>query len=143
MSKSNFERDLYLNGRFRDGGAIAALGTVYVALASADLTAANLTANELPIGTGGYARIAIGTTNADWAAPATSGGARMIANVSSLSGGTATANLNGGNPVGFYGIYDAATAGNLIRYGALAIPRTFLTGDAIVIPPGALQILES
>jgi hypothetical protein len=56
MSKSNFERDLYLNSRFRDAGAMAALGTVYVALATADLTAANLTANELTIGTGGYAR---------------------------------------------------------------------------------------
>lgn len=142
MAKSNYERDTYLNARFRDGGALAALGTVYVALASADLTAANLTANELPIGTGGYARIAVGTTNADWSAPATSGTRRMISNTATLNGGTASANLNGGAPIGFYGIYDAATAGNLIRFGALATPRTILSGDSIVIAPGSLQILE-
>ncbi len=141
MAKSNYERDLYLNSRFRDAGALAALGTVYVALHSADPTAADL-ANELPIGTGGYARIAVGTTNSDWSAPATSGGRRMIANTGTLSGGTASANLNGSNPITHYSIRDAATAGNMIRFGALASARTILSGDAIVIAPGALQILE-
>lgn len=141
MAKSNFERDAYLNARFRDGGALAALGTVYVALHAADPTAADL-ANELPIGTGGYARIAVGTTNADWTAPATSGTRRMISNTATLNGGTASADLNGGAPIGFYSIRDAATAGNMIRFGALATPRTILSGDSIVIAPSALQILE-
>lgn len=142
MSKSTYEADAYLNDRFRDGGALPALGTVYVALANADLTRDNVTANELTIGTGGYARIAVPTTNADWTAPATSGGRRMISNVNTLSGGTATANLNSGNPIGYFGIYDASTGGNLIRYGALGTAVTILSGQAISIPPGALQVLE-
>lgn len=142
MPKSNAEAAAYLNARFRDAGALAAFGTVYVALAAADLTRANVTANELPIGTGGYARIPVGTTNADWSAPVDLSGRQMIANTATLSGGTASADLNGGDPVGFYGLYDAATGGNLIRHGQLATAREFLLGDQIVIAPGALQILE-
>jgi hypothetical protein len=142
MSKSNFERDLYLNSRFRDAGAMAALGTVYVALATADLTAANVTANELVIGTGGYARTAVPTTNTDWAAPADSAGRRAIVNLNTITGATATANLNAGNPIGFYGMYDAPTGGNLIRYGALGTAITILSGQVITIPAGAISIAE-
>lgn len=142
MPKSNYERDLYLNGRFRDGGAIAALGTVYIALHSADPTAADL-ANELPIGTGGYARTAVGTTNSDWAAPATNGGAREIVNASTITGATASAALNGGVAIPYYSIRDAATAGNMIRYGAFGTPRTILNGETIVFPPGAISIGET
>jgi hypothetical protein len=141
MPWSNYTRDAILNHMFRDA-TFTKLGTVYVALASADLTAANVTANELTIGTGGYARIAVGTTNSDWNAPATSGERRMISNTGTLSGGTASANLNGGNPIGFFGIYDASTAGNLIAFGALGTPKTILSGDAISIAPGALQLLQ-
>jgi hypothetical protein len=142
MSMSKYESDLYLNSRFRDGGAMPALGTIYIALANADLTRLNVTANELPIGTGGYARIAVGTTNADWAAMVDSAGLSMITNSGTLSGGTASANLNGGANIGFYGIYDAATAGNLIRFGAFGTPKAILSGDAITIPPGGIQILN-
>lgn len=141
MPWSTYTRDKLLNHMFRTT-AFAQLGTVYVALANADLTADNVTANELPIGTGGYARIAVGTTDSDWTAPATSGTRRMISNTGTLSGGTASANLNGGNPIGFFGIYDAATAGSLIGFGALGTPKTILSGDAITIAPGALQLLQ-
>jgi len=141
MPLSTYERDLHLNGRYRDGGAIAALGTIYLALASADLTAANVSANELPAGNG-YARLAIGTTNADWTAPADSGGRRIITNTAALTGATASGDLNGGAPIGFWGLYDAATlgTGNLIRYGAFQTPVTILNGDQIVIAIGSLEI---
>lgn len=142
MARSDYEADLYLNSRWRDAGAMAALGTVYVAFAFADLTRANLTANLVALGTGGYARLAVGTTNSDWSAPASSGGYRMIANLLTITGATLSADLNSGNPIGFYGIYDAATAGNLLRQGAFATPRTFLNGDTIVIAPGALQLFD-
>jgi hypothetical protein len=142
VAKSKVEAELSLNARFRDGGPMPPLTTVYVALASADLTRDNLTANQLPLGTGGLARIAIGTTNADWTAPIDSGGLSMISNIATLSGGTASADLNGGSPIGFYGLYDAATSGNLVRQGAFGTPKAILSGDAIVIAPGALQILE-
>lgn len=141
MPLANFERDLILNGRFRDGGAIPALGTVYLALASADLTADNISANELAAGSG-YARIAIGTTDSDWTAPATVGGRRTITNAATLTGATASGDWNGGNPIGFWGLYDSATlgAGNLIRYGALETPKTMLNGDTLVFAAGALEV---
>lgn len=141
MAKSNYEADAYLNGRFRDAG-ITALGTLYLALAVADLTAANVTANELTIGTAGYARVVVPTTNADWSAPITSGGRRMISNLNTLTGATVSGDLNGGAAIGFWGLYDAATAGNLIRYGAFGTPKTILNGDTIIISPGSLQIFE-
>ena len=141
MAKSTLERRAYLNHRFRNT-AMAQLGTVYLALANADLTADNITANELTIGTGGYARIAIGTTDADWTTPVTSAGREMIANTATLSGGTASANWNSGNPIGFWGIYDAATGGNLIRFGAFSIPFTILSGYDVTIAPGAIQLTE-
>lgn len=142
MAKSIYESDAYLNARFRDGGALAALGTLYIALGSADFTAANITANELPLGTGGYARIPVATTNSDWTAPVSQGGMRMISNTATLTGGTATATLNGGNAVPAYAIYDAPTGGNLIRYGLFGTPKVISSGDAIVIAPNAIQILE-
>ncbi|MBA3580538.1 MAG: hypothetical protein H0W42_11200 [Gemmatimonadaceae bacterium] len=142
MAKSNYERDLYLNSRFRDAGALAALGTVYLALHSADPTAADL-ANELPIGTGGYARLAIGTTNSDWTAPATNGTKREITNASTLTGGTASADLNGGAVIPFYSLRDAATAGNMIRHGGFDTARAILNGDVISFPPGAVSIGET
>jgi hypothetical protein len=142
MPKSVVESDAYLNGRFRDGGAIAALGTVYLALGSADFTAANVTANELAAGVGGYGRIAISTTNADWSAPVTQNGMRMISNTGTLSGGTATADLNGGVAIPAWALYTASSGGNLVRYGLFSTPKQILVGDAIVIAPGALQIFE-
>lgn len=142
MAKSNTEADAYLNARFRDAGALAAFGTVYLALASAPLGDTNVTANELVIGTGGYARVPIPTTNADWTAPADSGGRRMISNVNTITGATASANLNGGNPVPNYGLYDASTGGNLIRHGEFGVPPTILSGQVITVPAGAVQIFE-
>jgi len=138
---STYARRAILNHMFRST-AFAQLGTVYVAFGSADFTENNIIANELTLGVGGYARIAIGTADADWTAPVTSGGREMIANVGTLSGGTATANLNGGNPIGYFGIYDAATVGNLIRFGAFGVPITILTGYDITIAPGALQLFQ-
>jgi hypothetical protein len=142
MAKSTYEANLYLNGRFRDGGAIPALGTVYLAMARADLTAANVTANELAIGTGGYARLAIPTTNADWTTMVSSGGRQMISNVNTLTGATATADWNGGAAIGFWGLYDASTGGNLIRFGAFGTPKTILSADTLVVAPGSLEIFE-
>ena len=142
MPNSTYERRRILNQGFRDEAATKH-GTLYLALASADLTADNVTANELPIGTGGYARIAIPTTNADWTAPATVGGREMISNVNTLTGGTASANLNGGTAIPNWGLYDASTGGNLIKYGTFGTPRSVLSGDPIEIAPGAIQFFQT
>lgn len=141
MPKSTYLADLQLNHVARTASWTKPTN-LYFALASASLTAANVTANELPIGTGGYARAAVAVADAQWNAPATSGSYRVITNVNAINFGTATANLNGSAPIGFFGIYDAATAGNLLYYGTISTPRTVLSGDPITIAAGAAQILE-
>jgi hypothetical protein len=141
MPKSTYLADKILGFIFRDDTWTKPTN-VYWALASADLTAANVTANELPIGTGGYARAAVAVANAQWLAPATSGARRVIVNVNQITFGTATANLNGSNPVGFFGIYDAATGGNLLYYGTISTPAAILSGQPIAILAGAAQVLE-
>lgn len=139
MPMSNYLADKVLNHVARTGSWTKPTN-LYFALASADLTAANVTANELPIGTGGYARATVAVADAQWNAPATSGAYRVITNVNAINFGTASANLNGSNPIGFIGIYDAATAGNLLYYGTISTPRAVLSGDPITIAAGAVQI---
>lgn len=140
MSNSTYLARAILNHLFRTT-ALAQLGTVYIALGNADFTKDNVTANEVAT-TGGYARASVGTTDADWAAPATSGGRDVTSNAATITFPTASANWNGGNPIGFFGIYDAATAGNLLRFGALGTARTVLSGDTFQLAPGSLVIGE-
>jgi hypothetical protein len=140
MPKSRDMQRKVLNGIFRTT-ALAQVATHYVALASADLTVDNVTANELPA-SNGYARIAITRGDAQWVAPSNSALRSLVTNVNALTGPTTTGNLNGGSPIGFFGIYDALTAGNLVYCGALGTPVTILSGQVISIPAGAIQVSE-
>lgn len=142
MSKSNQEAIDYFNARYRDSGALAAFGTLYFALGIADFTRADITANEPPIGTGGYARVPIPTTNLEIAAPVLDSGRILITNINTIVGATLSAALNGGLNIGYWGLYDLAVGGVLRRVGALEVPRPFLAGDTITIPAGSLRFYE-
>lgn len=99
----------------------------YLALFIADPTDANLTANEIVAAW--YARRPTGA----WASPTT--------------GSTANSNEIKWNAVSgsqvavtHWGIYDAATAGNLLYSFAFDISKTFNVDDIPVINPSDLQI---
>jgi hypothetical protein len=139
MGMSAYEAKAYLEARFRGGGALPALGTVYLAFASADLTRDNLIANLLPL-TGGLTRLAIGTTDADWEAAVDEAGESVIRNTATLTGGELTATHNDGIDVPAYGIYDDPTAGNLIRNGLFGTPKPLLSGDTPTLAPGSVEI---
>jgi hypothetical protein len=113
---------------------------VYISLHGSDPTDANLTATELTIGTGAYARVAVTVADASWNAPSTSGGVEQITNASNITFPDPTgADWNSGNPVTYAGIYDAPTGGNLLASGALTTPRVILIADSNpVFGPGAL-----
>jgi hypothetical protein len=117
--------------------------SVYISLHGADPTDANLTSTELAIGTGGYARASVSVADAQWTTPATSGTDEVITNANTISFGTATANWNASDPVTHFGIYDAATAGNLLYSGALGTSRTVLNGDPVSVAAGSLSIREA
>jgi hypothetical protein len=91
---------------------------------------------------GGYARAPITVGDAQWVAPSTSGGREVIVNVNAVNFGTATANLNGGVAIPYWGVIDAATAGNLWYHGPISVPRSVLSGDPITIAAGAMQFFE-
>jgi hypothetical protein len=84
---------------------------------------------------GSYARKS--TAGADWAAasgnPASASNANAILFVTATgTWGTAT----------HFGLFDASTAGNLLRWGVLAVPRLINSGDIPTFAAGTLIVTE-
>lgn len=140
--KSTFLARGVLNHVFRTA-TLAKPANVYISLHGSDPTDAGLTSTELAIGTGGYARASVAVADANWSAPATNGADEVIANANAINYGTASAQWNAGDPITHFGIWDAATGGNLLYSGALNVPRTVNSGDPVSIAAGAVTIKES
>lgn len=100
----------------------------YLALFVADPTDSNVTANEVTAGW--YARQSI----TGWSAPGTSS---STSNSNTISFSVVTANAV---TLTHWGIYDAATSGNLLCSGALASPKTLNVDDQFVVDPGELVL---
>lgn len=126
-------------------GASAAAGsgpaTLYVALFTASPADAG---GGTEVSGGAYARVAVTSSLANWAGTQ---GAGTTAASSGTSGTTSNNNpitfpsptANWGSVVAV-GIYDAATGGNLIAWGALTASKTVNNGDAApTFTAGALQ----
>lgn len=109
--------------------------TVYVAL-STSTPALDGTGVTEP-STGSYARVA--TSAASWAAAASG----SIANSQVITFPTATADWAGGANFTYGVLYDAATAGNVLGYGALSVAKNCQTGDTTLINVGQLTITLS
>lgn len=131
MPRSSNQADAVLNHEFRTA-TIAKDANIYVGLLIAGV--------ELTPGVGGYARFALAVADAQWTAPATSGGNRTISNTQVWSFGTATTNL--GTPDG-YAYYSASTGGTMRRRGTIGSPRAILSGDVIQVPVGAISASEA
>ncbi len=129
MSFSN-----YLELKFLDlaWGAVAftAPVTVYAAL----YTAAPSDSGGGTEATGGaYARVAITNNATNW--PAAASGAKSNGTVITFP--TATANWG---TVTHFGVFDAATAGNLLNWGALTTSQAVNTGATPSFAAAALSI---
>jgi hypothetical protein len=91
---------------------------------------------------GAYARVAVAGSLANWAG--TQGAGTTVA--SSGTGGTTSNNgvitfptpSAGWGVVGWVGIYDASSAGNLLAYAALSVSKTINQGDAVTFPAASL-----
>lgn len=128
MSKTDAFENEVLNlsvGRTAAGLTGTHIGLFYAA--PTDTT----TGSELPIGTGGYARVAITSSFA------TAPSAGSISNSAIIQFPTATADWN---PVVAFGIFTAATAGTLLRYGT--VTKTIQNGDTASFGIGALTLTE-
>ncbi len=125
----------YLENHLADhitGKASYTAPTAYLALFTADPTQAGVLTSE-PTGNG-YARVA--TTAASWAAAASG----ATSNAATLTFPTAT------GPWGtltYFALVDAATAGNVLVSGALAVAKTPTSGDVVSFAVGAVTLTIS
>lgn len=131
MSKSDYLENEILD-HVLGGGDYTRPATVYVALFTA-------TPNDAGGGTevtgGSYARAAV--TNDSTNFPAASGGSK--ANGVAIDFATPTA---GWGLVTSFGVFDAATDGNLLYYGDLGSSKTIDVDDDVSFPIGSLTFTE-
>ena len=116
-------------------GASAAAGTGPTSLYVALLTAApSDTGGGTEVSGGAYARVAVASSLANWAGTqsagsttASSGTSGTTSNNAAITFPAPTANWG---VVTHAAIYDASSAGNLILWSALTVPKTVNNGDA-------------
>jgi hypothetical protein len=85
---------------------------------------------------GSYARVQRDADDLNWSAPSLTAG--LSANLASLTFPAPSANWG---VVTHFGIWDAASGGNLLCYGALTVPKTVNSGDpAPFFDVGALAV---
>lgn len=124
---SNYLENALINGTIR-GTSYTAPSTVYVGLYTSDPTDAN-TGTE--VSGGSYAR-----QSATFAAPSNGSSASNA----DITFPQATANWG---TVGWIGILDASTSGNLLYHTALDASKTIETGDIFKIASGNLTVTLS
>lgn len=109
--------------------------TVYVGLSSTTPAVAGTGVTE-PTG-GSYARVT--TSAATWATAASG----STSNAAAITFPTATADWAAGSNLTYGVLYDAASGGNMLGYGALAVAKNVLNGDTASIAIGNLTITLS
>lgn len=134
MALSDYLENAYLNW-YRGTAVPAAPATTYFALFTADPTDAGTGAEVAT--TTGYAREALASTI--WTAPADDGaGLLTIQNNADFDMNEFTSSV--ASPVTHWGLFDAATAGNLLDYGAFDASQTFGVGSIPRIKAGQLKL---
>jgi len=121
---SNYLENALINGTLR-GTTYTAPATVYVGLYTSDPTDAN-TGTE--VSGGSYARQSV-----TFAAPSDG----LSASNADVTFPQATADWG---TVGWIGILDASTSGNLLYHTPLAVSKAILTGDIFKISTGSLTV---
>ena len=117
----------YLANQIINDTLVTPYASRFLALFVADPTDANITANEVSAswysrkGTGAWASPTVGETDN-----------RGSIQFDPVTGAQVT--------ISHWGIYDAATSGNLLYNGAFATPKTFNVDDFTVVSPGDLNI---
>jgi hypothetical protein len=134
MSKSNYLENK-VNDHVLGGPDYTRPATVYVSLHTADPTDAGTGAEA----TGsGYARKAVTNNATNW--PASVNGSKS--NGTEIAFDPATGSWSSGANQTHFGIWDALSGGNLLRYGALTTPKAFTTGDTPKFAAGTLVCTE-
>lgn len=135
----------YLENKLIDqifrGQAAPTTSTLYVALFTA---APSDSGGGTEVSGNNYSRAAVTSSLANWAGTQSSGS-------TTASSGTGGATSNNGaitfatpsatwGTVTHFGIFDAATTGNLLFSGALTTSKTINSGDTVSFPAGTLSV---
>ena len=135
----------YLENKMVDqlfrGQTAPTTSTLYVALLTA---APSDNGGGTEVSGGAYARVAVTSSLANWAGTQSAGSTTA----SSGTGGQTSNNIAITFPtpgatwgtVTHFGIYDAATGGNLLFHGALSIAKTVNESDTVTFPIGTLSV---
>ncbi len=107
--------------------------SVYVALSTADPGEVGTSISE-PAGAHGYARVAV-----SFSAVAQGADEATISNDTEVAFGPATDDWGA---ITHFAIFDAATAGNMLRHSDLSAPVTLNNGDSATFAVGALTIAQ-
>lgn len=131
---STYLEDLLLN-EVLSGADYTPVGTVYIALLTAEPDDDDDTLTMSEANYTSYARVPKTNDNANW--PASSGNGIKV-NGTSI---TFPANTGGSQVVTHWAIVDGAGAANILWWGRLSEPVNIDTGDDVVFAAGALEIV--
>ena len=127
---SDYLEAAILNHVFRNTAIFTPPANVYLALFTA---APSASGGGTEVSGGSYARKAVSTTS-QWNAPGAGG---LTDNINAQVFATPTASWG---TVTHFGIFDAASAGNLLFHGALTASKVINSGDTVQFPAGDLDI---
>ena len=132
-SLSTYEQQNILKNLFQGVTMPAAPGTLYVALYTVAPTAGG---GGTEVSGGGYGRVAVASTTANWTLSAAGGGGQQVANVNQITFAQATASWG---TVVAAALLDASTGGNQVAWGATSstavgagVTPFFAAGNLIV-----------
>jgi hypothetical protein len=135
----------YLENRLVDqlfrGQAAPTTSTLYVGLLTA---APSDTGGGTEVSGGSYARVAVTSSYTNWAG--TQSAASTVASTGTGGQTSNNAAITFPSPsatwgtVTHFGIYDAASAGNLLFWGALTISKTINQADTVTFPAASLSV---
>jgi hypothetical protein len=137
---SDFLENKIIDQLFR-GQTAPTTTTLYVGLLT---TAPSDTGGGTEASGGSYARVTVTSSLANWAGTqsagsttASSGTGGQTSNNAAITFPTPSA---GWGTVTHFGIYDAASGGNLLFWGALTISKTINQADTVTFPAASLSI---
>ncbi len=137
---SDYLENKLIDQLFR-GQAAPTTSTLYVGLLTA---APSDTGGGTEVAGGSYARVSVGSSLANWSGTqsagstaASSGTGGQTSNNAAITFPTPSA---GWGTVTHFGIYDAASGGNLLFWGALTIAKTINQADTVTFPAASLSI---
>jgi len=136
MPFSNYLQNKILAAVLNDA-AYAAGATVYVGLSTTTPDETSGATNFTEPSGNAYARVAVAANTTNWPAPTDSTSGATVSNATAITFPQATGSWG---TVTYAGLFDAATGGNLLAYGALTTPQTISSGGQLSFQAGELPL---